>query len=439
MDKKKSRKLPLKEVLSNVDSQELKAYVHQYAKKDSSFEVALKAHFISRISTGDDDLKYQRVLSEIIKPRTLSNDKISQRNKKVIDVVLQDFTFQMGDLLSTGNFREAYFVIKNSLDKIAYLQNKYEWHDKNVESYRLTFVEGLDHIMAQDIAPAFRAQIEKAVKETLAKSYYIPRHDYDLIHLIEKYEILTQGERSAVAKDLLSKYLAGHDDVEMVKALLLISIPDAVSLKKVLYEVHHQNIFQALISMTAGGYKSQVKQFLEDESIDYTYNSQILYCIILHKESSFKQLEKAIKKIPLETTAQQNWNILIDQLSPTFLNGHIEKLDSWITTLPFRSQCEIYAKAEDHSRLIKLLENKNDAEWIRVYDELLISEGYAKQVGKLYYKSVSHYMEDHMGEKANSYMARISHRLLSISQGDMLQSIRQKLYDQFAHRDSLTK
>ena len=175
---KRNRKLQLKEILEDIDSNDLKSFIYQYARKDSSFAVALKAHFVSRVSTAEGAIKYQRILGEIIKPKTFAHPKIGPTARKTISIVLTDFKLQMSDLLSTEDYKEAYYIITASLDKIAYLQQKYALKDKSVEECRVTMLDGLEVILNQNLAPKFRHEIEKSLLEVIRTSYYL-----SLIHI----------------------------------------------------------------------------------------------------------------------------------------------------------------------------------------------------------------------------------------------------------------
>ena len=76
-------------------------------------------------------------------------------------------------------------------------------------------------------------------------------------------------------------------------------------------------------------------------------------------------------------------------------------------------QCNLYAKANSGQLLLKALDDKNDVEWIRVYDEKLLELNMEAELESLYQKVIIDYLDNHVGEKAIEYMSRVIHRLQS--------------------------
>lgn len=437
MTKKKHKKLSLKEVLEIATESELKAYLAQYAKKDAGFEVALKAHFVSRLVTGDEDNKYYRILSEVIKPRTLANDKLTQRTKKVTDMILMDLTFQMEDLLSTDNYREAYFVIKNCLDKIAYLQHKYLWQSKSIERYRVTFLEGLDILIRKDIAPRFRAQLEKDMKLLVMKSYFLPA-THDIWHVMTKNEAWDGDAKYEITKNLLEKYKEGYVSQQMITLLLLLGADYKEIKKKVLFDVNHTDVFKGLMLLIELGYPREAALYIEDNiESGYSYNNTIVECILLHETNDFEALTEALQNLSTDTYDSVGLDLLIRHLSQDYLQSHYKKLNKWISTLAFKTQCDIYAKVQAFKKLIKNLTEKDDVEWVRVYDQILVDNDLLQELETLYLSLITDHLDNHVGDKANRYVTRVYERLQMLSQVEIRKNIQQALYDRYANQDSV--
>ena len=434
----KNRKLSLLDIIEQVNEADLKAYLIQYAKNDKGFEMVLKAHFVSRVVTGNEDDKYYRILSQIIKPRTLSNPKISVKDKKIINIILEDLTFQMGDLTSTQNFRESYYVIKNCLDKIAYLQHKYEWQSKSIESCRVTFISGLEFLLSSDIAPGLRAEIEGDMFELVLKSYLFPSNP-DIWHCLYKFESWNEAQKNKLVKDLLDKHIVQKDNQEIVFLLLLLTYTKDATYKKVLLAIDHQDIFKGLIKLIEEGHFKIANYILSDSVSGYTYNTSVLKCIALHEQGQFGELDDAIKALDAQQQDTNGLDLLLDKLSSTYLSDSVDTLLPWINTLSFRMQCNLYAKANSGQLLLKALDDKNDVEWIRVYDEKLLELNMEAELESLYQKVIIDYLDNHVGEKAIEYMSRVIHRLQSIGQNSMLTRIQSVLYDKYAHRESMSE
>jgi len=432
----KNRKLSLSEIINQVNEDDLKAYLIQYAKNDSGFEMALKAHFVSRVTTGNEDEKYYRILSQIIKPRTLSNPKISVKDKKIINIILHDLTFQMGDLTSTQNFRESYYVIKNCLDKIAYLQHKYQWQSKSIELCRLSFISGLEFLLSSDIAPGLRAEIEHDMYELALKSYVFPSSS-DIWHCMYKSESWSSTQKKKLVENLLQKYALQKENQELIFLILLLSYGNTENYKQVLFSINHQEIFNGLIRLIKEGHFEVANHIISDKDLGYNYNTTILKCIILHEQRQYKALDNALLDTDKSDYDTLGLDILLEKLSTNYVSNSVNTLLPWIETLTFKMQCDIYSKAQSSQHLLSALEKKNDVEWIKVYDELLLEWELGSKLESLYQKVILDFLDNHVGEKAIEYMNRVNHRLQSIGQHQMLSRIQKVLYDKYAHRESM--
>jgi len=435
--RRKKQALSLSQILNQIGESDLKVYLTQYAKNDREFEMALKAHFISRVTTGDEDSKYYGILSQIIKPHTLAHPKLSLKEKKIINVILQDLTYQMGDLLSTQNFRESYYVIKNCLDKIAYLQYKYIWQSKAIESYRVTFVNGLELLIKSEIAPGLRAEIEQDMHALVLKSYFFPSTP-DIWYCLHQSDSWSSDQSEELVNNLIQKYQHQKENPELVFLILLLSYQPTENYEKILFELDYTEVFKGLILLIEKNHLNEARYIISSHGVGYNYNSKILECIILHKQAQYGKLDKAILALNEEHYDMIGLELLLTNLSDDYLSSSISKLQTWIKTLSFKNQCNIYAKAQSNNLLLKALEQKNDIEWIKVYDKLLLERNLAPELEVLYRKTIIDYLDNHIGEKAIQFMSKVNHRLSTINQHPMLQRIQKVLYDRYAYRDSTT-
>ena len=70
--KRRSNSYSVDQILENISNEELVNFVKAYARKDQKFNLTMKASFARRVSTGDIDEKYHKILDKIIKPSTKS-------------------------------------------------------------------------------------------------------------------------------------------------------------------------------------------------------------------------------------------------------------------------------------------------------------------------------------------------------------------------------
>jgi len=435
----RNRKIPLKEVLEDIKSNDLKTFIYNYAKKDKGFEIALKAHFISRITLNDQDKKYQSILGELIKPKTIANSKIGPTNKKIISVVLNDFTHQMSDLLSTEDFKEAFFIIKNSLSKIAYLQNQFGLKDKSIEGYRLEFINGLKLILKEDIAPGFRSQIESAFLELALKSYYLPRPE-NIITELNLTGALSKKDKELIIDNLKDKVTRGQTTTAINSTLLQVAHPFHKLATTVLQDLNPTESYHVLKHILREG-KSEIVAFYlnTDELKIHTQNfHKELRCLFYLASKEYSELTTTLLTIEYDPANASNLHEILSELNEHYLEREFGHLQGWADGLPFGFRSLIYSKASSYLELIKILQAQNDFQWLKVYDTVLIEAGFKAQVQELY-ENISHrYLTEHLGTQAREYLVKLDKRLTAISQTDMLFEIKEKLLDSYGHRDSFT-
>ena len=116
------------------------------------------------------------------------------------------------------------------------------------------------------------------------------------------------------------------------------------------------------------------------------------------------------------------------------MKSEFKTIKSWVDTLPFGFKARIYDQAESYKALIGILKDRNDFEWLKVYDTKLIKLGHKKDVQDLYMSFSNNYFESHMGSKANEFVHKLEQRLKTINQEFMLIDIKEKLFENFSHR-----
>ncbi|NNE25841.1 MAG: hypothetical protein HKN09_03275, partial [Saprospiraceae bacterium] len=99
-ESKKLSRLKLREFIDDLSNEELKSFILNYARSNAMFEMSMKAHFISRINIDNDGSKYKRLLDELVKPKTSSNNKVGATQVRTIALIIKDFVDQMLDALS---------------------------------------------------------------------------------------------------------------------------------------------------------------------------------------------------------------------------------------------------------------------------------------------------------------------------------------------------
>lgn len=435
---KKGRKirLKIKEIIDELSTDSIKAFILQYASQDKAFEMAFKSHFISRVQTGaDESLKYKRVLEEMIKPKNAHN-KIGPSQKKMISIVLKDFVLQMNDCLSTDNYTEAYFLIKESLEKIAYLQNRYNIRDVSIENCRLQFINGLDLILDKQLAPAFRNRVETELKSIVSKSYYIPRK-HNLIELLNAKNVLVREDKTNLFKLLLKKSEDKSVEEDLLITIIQLSHPFPEMARSTLLHFDHDKILNAIKYLIKDGKFEFVDFFIDNPEVDFKHNKSILNILKFVEKEDHEELNRQIKEIKHEELNILDLQMMCDALPAIYLRKEFSAISSWIMNLPFAQKVQLVSNANKNDMLLKLLEEKSDIEWIKVYDTTLLERGYEDALNKVREKVVINFFEEYAGRKTIDYLERLQLHMLRTGQEKAFEKLYELISEKFKHRVSL--
>ncbi len=431
-------RLQLKEIIDDLDANSIKSFILHYASHDRTFEMAFKSHFISRIRTShDESKKYKRVLEEVIKPKNAHN-KIGPSQKKMISIIFKDFVLQMNDLLSTNDFKEAYYLIKESLDKIAYLQNRYLIKDNSIELCRRQFLVGLDLILIEELAPAFRQKIESELKELPAKSYFIP-NDGNILELLNSRNILIKEEKSNYIEELFAKAKGKDEITPLIKTVIQLSYPFPELAKLVLHNFNHDKIFNSVRSLIYEGKFEFVDFYINNKDVEFKYNREILNVLKHVEKADYENLSSQLNDLIKVELNLIDLKLIVDALPESYLNIHYDFIKKWISSLPFHLKIELYAKSSRNELLIEQLANRNDIEWLKYYDKLLIARDLKKEVQKLYIIITSNYISDHIGIKTREYLHKVQLHLSAIDEYQIYEKLHSHIYEKYNHRISLTE
>lgn len=432
---KSSNKLHIKEIIDQLNPQELKSFVLNYSRKDKLFEWTLKSHFVSKINMGDRGLKYKRILDELIKPKTLQNSKLGVALVKTVSIIFKDFVDQMHDCLSTENYTEAYYLISNCLSKISYIQNQFNTKNKSIESSRLEFLKGIKVVLEQDLAPGFRMELETSLKEIASSSYYVPG-EHNLIDTLDQSNVLTETEKSEFIDALEFKLKSSDEWFPILKTIVKLSFPSEEKARAIMIKYNHDKLYQILKYLIYEGHISVVEFYLDPLVANFQLNRNILKTRIAIIKNDSSAVAKCINDIDLSSVQAFELNELINDIPQAYLSKEFNNLRNWINSLSISFKTKVLAKAEIYDELVKVIKSENDIDLLIGFDEQLLEHGYKKEVEELYYNISDSYLEEHIGTKAFQFMQKMTSRLILLSQHKMNSNITNKLSDKFGHRIS---
>ncbi|MBT8189687.1 MAG: hypothetical protein KJO29_04615, partial [Bacteroidia bacterium] len=433
---KRLSKLQMKDIINGLNLVELKSFILNYARSDKMFEWICKSHFISKMNLGDDGLKYKRLLDELIKPKNSKNQKISVSLAKTLSIIFKDFVQQMEDCLSTEDYIESFHLAYHSLIKIFYLQNRFMLKNKAIENCRIQFLYGLSTILEQDLAPVFRQKAEQKLKESILVSYYIPR-EFNLVTILDDHNCLTESDKSEVLESLSKKYEASEEKVSILASMLHLAYPiDSLAID-ILRKYNHQNVYRCLKLMIENRMDEHVEFYLENEKLEFNYNTTILKALLFNERGQFSELAVTLNHLDIIDVPIIELRELLDKITNAFYRKEFKNIKKFADSLQFGMQSKIYAASGNYNGLINLLREENDLDWVFVFDRLLINEGYKTELRDLFYIITERFIQQHLGMKSRHFIEKLNQRLVRLSQPAIRDYIHEKLYRQFSHRKSI--
>lgn len=229
------KKLNIPNILTQVEPDELKSFVRNYARKDKKFSIALKANFARKIELENNEEKYETILSSIIRPATGVSYSISSQNIKQFLNVAEQFDAQYEDSLSLKQYTEAFYIIKALLGKVAYINHWKNSENKEILNASKHFHKQFRLLLEIAIAPSLERQMVEFGLELAARSYYHVAHAEQnlLLILLDPLTLESrEGELVRLLENKISSSLLHDYELEKLWTIRQYFVEKAVPLKK---------------------------------------------------------------------------------------------------------------------------------------------------------------------------------------------------------------
>ncbi|NNE26526.1 MAG: hypothetical protein HKN09_06760 [Saprospiraceae bacterium] len=301
---------------------------------------------------------------------------------------------------------------------------------------RIEFLKGIDLILSRDLAPMFRADAEAALKSLALKSYYIPQ-EINLISVLDVNNCLTLSDKSQLIETLIPKYKQDETDTHILETLLMLAHPVKEDALNILNNFNHERIYICLKSLISKSKKELVQFYIDPKTIGFDMNLKVLRLLLAANDQDYDRTTKIINSIKhLEVPILELKSVLSD-INDTYFIRYFKTIEKWINKQQFDIRSTLHARAQQYEKLVEILEEQNDIEWVQIYDELLLEQGYKNEIGHLYFTIAESFISQHIGRKAGAFLEKMNSRLIHLQQHRILDSIQEKLYQKFSHRKSI--
>ncbi len=173
----------LKHLLSEITDQELRTFVMHFGRSSPEFSLALRTQFAERVVTTDNHLKYYQLIRKyaiLMGMRSVNITKAKKFARYTDDLLLKS-----DDLLSTGDFREAFHVLYGLL--YYFNSRSLADFDRVLRETLLSIYRRLDLFFRKDFAPALRHELLNLLWKLTEEDYRLHDSTYNLFHIVYTY------------------------------------------------------------------------------------------------------------------------------------------------------------------------------------------------------------------------------------------------------------
>ena len=453
--KRSTKKLTTGLILDQIGSEDLKAFVKQYAKTNRNFAIALKARFASEISVIDSEEKYAQLLETTIKAARRPDRQISHRGSQKIEKVIEQLLGQAADQIALKQFSEAFIICRSILDKIPPIINKLTGGEEALmRSITKTF-DNLNQILDRQPPAALRESIWNYGLEESGKAVY-RKIQFDRVFFELLLRLADESDQFDQLLFLLDTQISHYQNQQVDHASFLLMklntlekagreeatqelIENNLNRQEVLlfainHAYDHQHYARVKTLATAGLKTSRLRAMHQDLE-------EMLFQVARREGDKKKLYEFGLKR--LLSTSQESYFLqlkeaLDSQASwPRRLKKILNALDELPDTIPRRQlKAAIFATEELESELIDLIRNTRSLEILHQHSGQL-SANHKKQIAQLYQDLLQSYLSNHLGRKPSQKIRILISQLHQQGAHDLATSLVEDFRRQFPERHSL--
>jgi hypothetical protein len=426
----------IRTILNAIDDEQLKNYVRSYAQKDRNFGIMFKASFAKSVDLNDNLIKYQSILSNLIKPLTTEKLKSTTSDLRLALKVVDEFNSQLEDNMSVSLFEDAFLIIKATLPKLHYLYSKYNFQKEKSSVWIAKFHKHLDHLYDEKLAPKFKEKIDVFILDLSDKSYY--NH---ITNALSLFQILEKHKRNKAKEELLK--LFAEQPILKIKAnnrvvfggILIINkmysslkISDDAKLASIKYlletgsEIAAIEYLEYFLAYENRNRKMEVALLDAYDALEMDAKFQILAVDIFVKHGDIRFYRLLKTKIN-----EAEWSKIKKSISKSI---ETHKPDTTFLATYFYNE-------EMINELVDILEYELDLRHIMKYDFYLYTHNYIA-LERIYHKAVAKYLDNHLGGIATNFIQEVLVHLSNIRAHKMESSLKKFVSTNYPHRGRIT-
>ncbi len=433
-------------ILDTIENDDLKYFIREYARQNKPLSLLLKTRFIRSVKTEEDEEKYDKLLSQIIRIGNNGKVQLTTENKKVLLKMFEGLLMHVVEAMTFKQFREAFVILRTILKKLHMVVDHQEVYANYYEETYLKIYEILQKFLELQLPPELiRQAVDFGIDLGSRRSYHLfdfERNVYAALILSAPYKTLAQKafkeidqridlqNESVGAKWMaLSLFLRAKINDSKLKS----AYPNASEMqwseavRMLRTQEKHESLIWIHENKDFTGFRdkaqAQIKknllmaaQVLEHESakIDLSIELSILETKILY-------FTKLLSEYPGEKVYAQMENSI-----KTRLDGGVKN----------EMLAQFYISMNEPEKLLELLYEISNIEFTITHDQILFPHK-SKEVTDLYFKMISTQLEQYAGQKNIETLNRWRNHYMQLGEKNQINLLLSRLKTQFKEREFL--
>jgi len=442
LKKQKLATLNINQILEEIEHEDLKSFVKNYAKQDKKFSTQLKVSFARKIDLSNNQDKYKNILNTIIRPYTGLQAKSNASELRAIIHVLENFGDQINDCIALGQYREAFNIYESAFAKLEYVRHYHQYHADQTLKLSHSYHQMIVDFLGEKLPPELRVEFIAFLIDLVGRSYYhFSDVHHNIIYLLSKTNKPKDNDKiKVILPDLISKK-SGEEQIILLALYLkmegkfsknqqLFIQPyqgNILDIVDQLLTIHEEAIALSILENKQNGKRFEkdvanrliflyVRFNLKDKLIQTAYQAYVItgdlkYIDILKRELDEMQYHEALVNIE---------NDLRDKKSdPLFLIRLYKREERWV-------------------ELLNYFEEIGDLELLMQHD-LSIYKAERTGLVTIYQQFISNYLDEHLGDIAFEYIENLKNHFKQQSMDGMLPPIQRMFKEKYPQRPKLAE
>ncbi|MFK7934298.1 MAG: SWIM zinc finger domain-containing protein [Saprospiraceae bacterium] len=430
-------------LLQQVNSDDLGAFVREYARTNRAFAIALKARFASDVALTDNKEKYIQLLETTLSAARKRNRMISHRGVNNVLKVLDELLVQSEDAMAQNYYTDALMIAQAIIEKISPILNKAESNASALSERVDTAFNLVDQVIASQPAPSLLQEIwEYTLQECGRLPYWIAGVADRFFKTLLQQATETEQQTALIDKlDNLLDNLTKFGDYRTTLILTKLSVYEKAEKTKEAQQLIVDNLsepdileFAVQQALNKENYprakylaeegmrlfsKLNVRHFLEDALLqvaDYQKDTEKVVHYARQRFLVSLNLEY-YKKLKEYYTG--DWQ--------TYRNELLTSLQRMPYSIRKRDAiANVYALEEDYATLLEYIVSIRSLDLLKTYDQQLIPTR-KKEVYQHYEDFLKSFLRHHLGRQTSQKVRKTIQHLYEIGARDLAD----RLVDQF--------